>query len=170
MHLAVVDLPNILFNVPLFIAYHVYNEATFNTSSAAWWTTFSFLFFTLLNLNSLLILIVDRHFALAHAFKYKLWQTRQKALVAICLTWVFSLLIVVYGTSSLYRVESGNRTVLYYRMIYVRNYNRQYHIALIILFIVFLVVGFSILTLRLLLRQKICSEKNVHFSRQNVPS
>ena len=89
-NLAAIDLSNIIVNVPLFIAYHVYEEGTFNTSSASWWTTFLWVLFIDLNTTSMLILVLDRYSGIVHGLKYNLWKTRRKASCTICTSWILA--------------------------------------------------------------------------------
>ena len=92
-NLAIVDLLNIIINVPFLILSHVYDLKTLYTKTSAWWTAFPFILFVLLNLSSMFLLILDRFLALVHCFKYRLWRTRRKVLCAICAMWIWPVFI-----------------------------------------------------------------------------
>ena len=145
-NLAAIDLSNIIVNVPLFIAYHVYEEGTFNTSSAAWWTTFLWVLFIDLNTTSMLILVLDRYFGIVHGLKYNLWKTRRKASCAICASWILALTATVIGTVPAHNIEMGSKTVFYYRIAYIAELNSKCYIILTILAILIPVTVVSMLT------------------------
>ena len=147
-NLALVDLLNILVNIPIFIAFHVYNEKFFHSSKAAWWTTLSSVLFLQLNLTSMLILVVDRYFGIAYALTYNVWRTRRKTIIAICFAWVTAVGGSASRLGSVYNVELGKKSVFFYRTVYTKSSNNQsITIAATLLLPVLLMVVVSVLTL-----------------------
>ena len=99
-NLAAVDLLNIITNTPMIMLIFVYNVKAQQEIRASLWPVFLVIAFTQLNLSSMLLLVLDRYFVLAHSLKYRLWRTQRKTFCAICAVWVWALFISGYVVSS----------------------------------------------------------------------
>mgnify|MGYP001800201413 CR=1 FL=1 len=86
-NLAIVDLLHIVISPPLLILSLVYDVKALRTKEAALWTILFTLLFMQLNLTSMLLLAVDRYFAVAHLMRYILWRSHSRTFCAICALW-----------------------------------------------------------------------------------
>ena len=146
-NLAAADFFTTLVTLPPFVVYHVFNDDLFNSSAGAWWITFLAFFFTLLNLNSMFILVVDRYLAIVYAIRY-VWKSSSKALVAVSVAWVISLISSLVIAAPMYNIELGRKSVLYYKSVYAKRTNYRPSIVPIIAILVISIAIVTICTMR----------------------
>ena len=108
-NLAFVEFLNSSVNVPLYMVYDLGNKKSLVTSAIAWWIVSLAVLFILLSLGSMLILVVDRYFAIAHTLKYYTWKSLRRALATIIIAWITTWIPVMGGAVSLYNVELGTK-------------------------------------------------------------
>ena len=147
-NLAAADFFTTLVTLPPFVVYHDFNDDLFNSSAGAWWITFLAFFFTLLNLNSMFILIVDRYLAIVYAIRYNVWKFSSKALVAVSVAWVISLISSLVIAAPMYNIELGRKSVLYYKSVYAKRTNYRPSIVPIIAILVISIAIVTICTMR----------------------
>ena len=86
-NLAIVDLLNIIISPPLLILSLVYDVKALRTKAAALCTNLVTVLFMQLNLTSMLLLAVDRYYAVAHLMRYIFWRSHSRTFCAICALW-----------------------------------------------------------------------------------
>lgn len=121
--LAVVDLLNIVINVPLFVCYAVLDLDVFQGRLTAWLLSTLHVLFAYLTLTTMFMMMTDRFMAIRFPFSYRHIKTKKRILVAIFVKWLLSFVAVFSVYGPLYNVNLGDSPVLEYRMTYNRESN-----------------------------------------------
>ena len=166
-NLAFVELLNSSVNITLYMVYDLGNKKSLVTSSVAWWMVCLTILFILLNLTSMLILVVDRYFAIAHTLKYYTWKSLRRALLAVIVAWISTWIPVMGGAVSLYNVELGTKSLYYYRTFYVTKTNCKYYIVPVIATLIIAIAKVTVLTLREIRKTKQPKSNSVALRRNN---
>ena len=154
-NLATVDLLNIIIIVPLSVLTIVYDVKALRTKSASWWTALVLAVFLQLNLASMLLLVVDRYFALAHPIRYISWKSHSKTFCGICAAWIYSLLFTGYLSIALRDIELVGKSYRYYFIEYLKGLDFRKYLLPGLVVVVGLIIVFSSLTVREILRKSL---------------
>ena len=154
-NLATVDILNILINTPMVTLNLVFNIKMLRGRSSAWWTTFFWILSAHLNLASMLLLVVNKYFALAHPIKYKHRTTHKKTFCAISAVWIWCVFVTGCTNIPILDVEMGAKSVYYYRAVYNKRVGFLYYSMPAILILLVPIIFLSILTVREVLKKNV---------------
>ncbi|KAL9960957.1 hypothetical protein ACROYT_G034466 [Oculina patagonica] len=152
-NLALVDLLNALINMPIYLLYAVLEVSWFKGKTLA---ILSFCFHRLsqlLNMVSMLVLLVNVLLALAFDLRYFTWKTNERAMAIVVFEWLFSIVVVLSSSVSLFDVDLQDAHVFYYRQQFFKE-QRLFVAAASALFVVSVVVV-GILTVYFVRRRKL---------------
>ena len=114
-NLALVDLLNSAINLPIQLSYFVLEDKWFRGKTVAIVVTFSNRLFVALNLASMLAMMTDICLAISLDLRYFVWKTKQKALIAVSLIWLISIVMVILLSVPLLDFDLGDAHVTEYR-------------------------------------------------------
>ena len=114
-NLALVDLFNALINMPISLAFIVLEATWIRGKTVAILTSSLHLGFIILNLVSMLLMIMDRYFAISFELRYHVWKTNRKAVLAISVIWMLSITATVLFVVPSYNINLGDVTLREYR-------------------------------------------------------
>ena len=167
-NLATVDLLNIIISPPLLILTLIYDVKELRTKAAALWITLVTILFMQLNLASILVLVVDRFFALAHPIRYILWRSHSKSFCAICAVWIWSLFITGIFFIPLHDIELGGKSLRYYTTAYLTGIFFKKYVLPAYSIVVSVTIIVSSLTLREILKKRLRKRaENLHNLRNS---
>ena len=170
-NLATIDLLNIIINVPLSISSLIYDVKVLHTKAAALWTFLVTVLFVQLNLASMLLLVVDRYFALAYPVQYISRRTHSKTFRAIYAAWICCLFITGCFSIPLYDMELGGKSLRYYIIAYSTRISYKKYALLGIIIVMGVNIVVSSLTVRKVFRESLrkTAENKRHSLRSNAP-
>ena len=166
-NLAFVEFLNSSVNVPLYLVYDLGNKKSLVTSAIAWWMASLAVLFILQSLSSMLTLVLDRYFAIAHTFKYYTWKSLKKALRTIIIAWITTWIPVMGGAVSLYNVELGTKSLFYYQTVYATKTNYRYYMTPVFATLIIAIAIVTVLTLREIRKTKQSKTNSITLRRNN---
>ncbi|XP_078357460.1 beta-2 adrenergic receptor-like [Oculina patagonica] len=114
-NLALVDLFDVVINIPSYMIYTVFEASWFSGKVLAFTTTILNRLFLILNLASMLTMMVNMYLAISFDLKYLGWKTNKKALVCALLIWFVSIVTVMLSLIPLLDIDLGDAHVIEYR-------------------------------------------------------
>ena len=114
-NLAFVDLFNAVITIPPFMIYYVFEASWFKGKVLGIITVVLNRLFTVLNLASMIIMLINMYLAISFDLKYFVSKTNRKALLCVFLTWFISILSVAFSAISLVDFNLGDVHVREYR-------------------------------------------------------
>ena len=166
-NLALVDLLNVVINVPFHIIPAVFEANWFRGKTLAILTIISNRLFTVLNLASMLAMMTNMYLAISFGLWYFGWKTNKKAVVCAVLVWFISFVTVVLSSIPLLDIDLGDARVAEYREENFKQ-GKQYVASFIAFFLVFGGVV-SFLTTRAIEKKKKEVCKLLHFFLLFIP-
>ena len=116
--LAVVDLLNVLINVPLFMCYGVMDLEVFRGKLISWFVGTLHVLFAYLTLTTMCLMMMHRFLAIRFPVYYQAKKTRTRVLMAILVKWLLSVITVIGVYAYLFKIDLGNSPVEEYRASY----------------------------------------------------
>ena len=119
-NLSLGNLLNSLINIPLFLLYGAVQLSSFTGKKLAMFVLYFSRLFSLLNLASMLVLLVNIFLALTFDLRYFTWKTNEKAMAIVLVEW-FVCVVLTSSTALLHlEVDLENAHVLQYRQLFHR--------------------------------------------------
>ena len=87
-NLALADFFNAFINIPMYLLYAALNVKWFRGKTLAMISIFSFPLFTVVNVVSMLVLLVNMFLAITCDVKYFTWKTNKKAIIIVLVEWL----------------------------------------------------------------------------------
>ncbi|XP_031559803.1 cholecystokinin receptor-like, partial [Actinia tenebrosa] len=113
------EILNHIFNIPGFVAGYIVRDSKYFVGRClALALAASTLFFTMVNIMSMTLMMVDRMCAFKFNLAYRVWRTRHKAFVAIAAKWISSFVISMVFLVPIWDIDLGNVAAREYRKVY----------------------------------------------------
>lgn len=118
-NLAIVDILNIVTNMPFLIIVGVFElNHTLHGREASFLIALTQNFFNILKIISMLATMTDRFIAITWGLKYYVWKSKTKAAKAICGVWLVSAVVVLPWAICSAQIDLGDAPTYTYRVVY----------------------------------------------------
>ncbi|XP_031557028.1 adenosine receptor A2b-like [Actinia tenebrosa] len=125
-NLAIVDILNILTNMPFFIIVGVFElNQTLHGRVVSLLVALAQTFFNILKIMSTLATMMDRLIAITWGLKHYVRKTRTKAAKAICAAWLVSMVMVLPWVMASSKIDLGDAPTYTYRMVYFDKFGKD---------------------------------------------
>ena len=125
-NLAVVDILNVLTNMPLLIMWYICKVPYLKGRPISWFIVTWYVLFMYLTVFNLTVLTMDRFGAIVYGLRYHSWKTINKAKIAVLLIWLLSA-AYTYGMFILgLDIDLGDAPLLVYRIHYMKKFGRHF--------------------------------------------
>ena len=111
---------NALINMPLFLLYEALRLSSFTGKKLAIVVTYFSRLFTLLNLSSMLVLLVNVFLALTFDMRYFTWKTNEKAIAIVLVEWFGCVVLTTSTVLPHLDVDLENGHLVEYRQLFYR--------------------------------------------------
>ncbi len=135
-NLAVVDLLNVVINMPFYMISSLSEASWFRGKTVAIMTTILHRLFTILNLASMLAMMTNMYLAISFGLRYLGWKTNKKAVVCAVLIWLISFLTVMLSSIPLFDIDLGDAHIAEYRAEFLMQ-GKQVVVPFVALFLIF---------------------------------
>lgn len=162
-NLAIVDILNIVTNMPFFIIVGVFElNQTLRGREVSLLIALVQNFFNILKITSMLATMTDRFIAITWGLRYYVWKTKTKAAKAICAVWLLSIVIVLPWMIYSSQIDLGDVPTYTYRIVYFDKIGKQ---SVFFVFTIFGLVstGLSLMTCFSLKRKSKVGQKVLSF-------
>ena len=119
-NLSLVDFLSAFINMPLFLLYEALQLSSFTGKELGIVVTYFSRLFTLLNLSSMLVLLVNVFLALKFDLSYFTWKTNEKAVAIVLVEWFVCVVLTSSTVLPHLDVDLENGHVLEYRQLFYR--------------------------------------------------
>ena len=141
-----------LINMPLFLLYEVLQLSSFTGKKLGIVVMYFSRLFTLLNLSSMLVLLVNVFLALTFDLRYFTWKTNEKAIAIVLVEWFVCVVLTSSTVLPHLDVDLENGHVLEYRQLFYRQ-DKYFLGSLMALFMV-CAITFGVLVIYSVRRKK----------------
>ena len=117
---------NALINVPLFLLYGAVQLSSFKGKKLEIVVLYFSRLFTLLNLASMLVLLVNVFLAVTFDLRYFTWKTNEKAIAIVLVEWFVCVVLTSSTVLSHLEVDLENAHVLEYRQLFYRQDKKSF--------------------------------------------
>lgn len=146
-NLSTVQLLNTIINLPLLVLDNVLMSKDFGGKTISWFTVLLYLTFTILNVYSMAIMMLERYVAISLGMTYKAWTSRSKAFIGIAVVWVSAIVVSLATLLSVLHINLGEKPVYIYRGEYFKKAVRFCFLINVVLCVVGIIM-LSLLTFR----------------------
>ena len=124
VNIAVIDVINALINMPLLISWYVCRDGFLKGRWTSWIVISTYVMFMNLTVFALVVLMMDRYGAICHGLRYHSWKTKEKAFIAVALTWFIAGLYTYVQFGLGLNINVGDKPVNVYRKYYFVKFGR----------------------------------------------